>query len=67
MSFISGKYMHAYIKFFHFNLKITLKLYKLQEQLARIITSSSYEVRSADIFKTLHWEPTDNILTNANK
>ena len=37
------------------------QLYKLQKRAARIITSSSYEVRSADIFKTLHWETIENI------
>ena len=37
------------------------KLYKLQKRAARIITGSSYEVRSTDIFKTLHWEPIENI------
>ena len=38
------------------------KLYKLQKRAARIITNSSYEVRSTDIFKTLHWEPIENTL-----
>ena len=37
------------------------KLYKLQKRAARIITGSSYEVRSTDIFKTLHWETIENI------
>ena len=36
------------------------KLYKLQKRAARIITTSSYEVRSADVFKTLNWEPIEN-------
>ena len=30
------------------------KLHKLQKRAVRIITKSSYEVRSADIFKSLH-------------
>ena len=37
-------------------------LHKLPKRAARIITNSSYEVRSADIFKTMHWEPIENIL-----
>ena len=36
------------------------KLCKLQKRAARIITNSSYEVRSADVFKTLNWEQIEN-------
>ena len=35
----------------------TDKLLKMQKRAARIITGSTYEVRSKDIFNILHWEP----------
>ena len=33
------------------------KLYKLQKRAARVITGSSYDIRSTNIFETLNWRP----------
>ena len=33
------------------------KLYKLQKRAARVITGSSYDIRSTTIFETLNWRP----------
>ena len=42
---------------------LTLTSYtNCKKSTAIIITSSSNEVRTADIFKILQWEPIDNIL-----
>jgi hypothetical protein len=38
------------------------KLYKLQKRAARVITGSSYDIRSKEIFAHLEWEPIENIL-----
>ena len=38
------------------------KLYKLQKRAARIITGSSYDIRTKEIFDHLEWEPKENIL-----
>ena len=38
------------------------KLYKLQKRAARIITGSSYDIRTKEIFDDLEWEPIENIL-----
>ena len=38
------------------------KLYKLQKRAARVITGSSYDVRSKEIFADLGWAPIENIL-----
>ena len=38
------------------------KLYKLQKRAARIITGSSYDIRTKEIFDNLEWEPIENIL-----
>ena len=35
----------------------TEKIYKMQKRAARIITSSNYEIRTKDIFKSLKWIP----------
>ena len=40
----------------------TNKLLKMQKRAARIITGSTYEVRSKDIFNILHWEPIETTL-----
>ena len=40
----------------------TDKLLKMQKRAARIITGSTYEVRSKDIFNILHWEPIETTL-----
>ena len=39
---------------------LALKLQKLQNRAARIITKSDYEVRSADIFKNIGWKTLQN-------
>ena len=39
---------------------LALKLQRLQNRAARIITGSDYEVRSADILKNLRWETLQN-------
>ena len=38
------------------------KLYKLQKRAARVITGSSYEIRSTEIFEKLGWERIEAIL-----
>ena len=38
------------------------KFYKLQKRAARVITGSSYDIRSKEIFAHLEWEPIENIL-----
>ena len=38
------------------------KLYKLQKTADRIITGSSYDIRTKEIFDHLEWEPIENIL-----
>ena len=38
------------------------KLYKLQKRAARVITGSSYEIRSTEIFGKLGWERIEIIL-----
>jgi hypothetical protein len=40
----------------------TDKLLKMQKRAARIITGSTYEVKSKDIFNILHWEPIETTL-----
>ena len=40
----------------------TDKLLKMQKRADRIITGSTYEVRSKDIFNILHWEPIETTL-----
>ena len=40
----------------------TDKLLKMQKRAARIITGSTYEVRSKYIFNILHWEPIETAL-----
>ena len=40
------------------------KLQKLQNRAAQIITSSKYEMRSADILNKLHWEPIKRTLNH---
>jgi hypothetical protein len=40
----------------------TDKLLRMQKGAARIITGSTYEVRSKDIFNILHWEPIETTL-----
>jgi hypothetical protein len=42
------------------------KLYKMQKRAARVITGSSYEIRSSEIFERLGWEPIENILNLRN-
>ena len=38
------------------------QLYKLQKRAAPVITVSSYDIRSKEIFAHLEWEPIENIL-----
>ena len=38
------------------------KLFKLQKRAARIITGSTYEIRSVEIFNNLKWSPVINTL-----
>jgi hypothetical protein len=38
------------------------KLQKLQKRAARIITNSSFDIRSEEIFKKLQWQPVGHIL-----
>ena len=42
------------------------KLQKLQNRAARVITGRSYETRSRDVFKELHWQPLKNVLNIRN-
>ena len=42
------------------------KLKKLQKRAARVITGSTYEIRSTEIFEKLGWERIEIILKNVN-
>ena len=43
------------------------KLSKLQRRAARVITSSTYDIRSSQILKDLNWKPIEADLKNSKR